>query len=391
MKKTVLFVLCLALLLGCCACAGEPAANQPAPAAEGFSAENTLQAEPNEVPRPEEEEPRPAVEVPAQEESYGGIGEQEIVLTVNGEGVTWEEFRYWMFAGLSYQGIEPNEETDWEAEVYEGMTLREYAMEDAVHSALLYTVVDQTAEQMGITMTEEKEEELDGIMQSNIEYAGGEEVFQDYLKENRLSYSLMRDMLKTSIFYSDLFTALFGARGEKLSDQEAMLFGEENGYFRAKHILMANQDADGTPLDEEAMAAKRATLEGVLAELREAEDPAAVFDARMWDFSEDPGLSSYPDGYQFRRGDMVQAFQDAVESLEDYGISDVIEMEYGYSLVLRLPLDPEAVAITDAQYGYTLRYNAATYAFELLVQSWIDEAELAYTDAFDRIDPATAW
>ena len=389
MRRRIALILSLLLLLGCAACSGQTAQQQSGQSAS-FSAEDTLQAEPNTAPR-QEEEPRPAVEAPREEATYGGIGENEIVLTVNGEGVTWEEFRYWLFAGLNYQGIVPDESTDWDAVVYDEITLREYAMEDAIYSAILYNVVDQNAAEKGITITEEDEQELDGIMQSNIEYAGGEEAFQQYLDDNRLTYALMREMLKTSFYYSDLFTEMFGAKGEKMTEQEVLLFGEENGFFRAKHILMSNQDAEGAALDEEAMAAKREQLERILEEIRAAEDPAAVFDARMWDFSEDPGLSAYPDGYQFLRGDMVQAFQDAVESLEDYGISDVIEMEYGYSIVMRLPLDPDGIAISEEQYGYTLRYDAATYAFEQVVQSWIDEADVEYTDVFERIDPATAW
>ncbi len=387
MKKTVLFVLCLALLLGCCACAGE---SKTGGQTEGFSAADTLQAEPNAVPQPEQT-PAPAAEASVQTENSGGIGPEEIVLTVNGEGVTWEEFRYWMFAGLIYQGVEFNEATDWDAEVYEGMTMREYALEDAVHSAILYKVVDQNAAEKGIVLTEEELQELEGQIQSNRDYLGSEEAYQAYLTENYLTDELTRSLLSSSYRYRDLFAEMFGIQGEKLSDQEAILFGDENGYFRAKHILMANQDADGTPLDEETMAAKRATLEGVLKELREAEDPVAVFDARMWDFSEDPGLSGNPDGYQYRRGRMVQAFQDAVEALDNYDFSDITEMEYGYTIVMRLPLDPDAVILTGDNYAFTLRYSAATYAFELLVQSWIDEAEMAYTDAFDRIDPATAW
>ena len=97
-------------------------------------------------------------------------------------------------------------------------------------------------------------EEIEGIIQSNIEYVGGEDAYLEYLAANYLTDELMRSMLLSSFHYSDLFAEMFGSQGEKLSDEEAILFGSENNYFRAKHILMANEDSEGNPLDEEAMA-----------------------------------------------------------------------------------------------------------------------------------------
>ena len=396
-RKLAALGLSLGLLLGCAACGGQSAGNaQRPPEAEGFSAEDTLEAEPNPIvtEQPEEtpaEEPAQEPASPAQEPAATGLDPKEIVLTVNGEGVTWEEFRYWLYAGLSYQGIAIDENTDWDQIVYGELTMRDYALQDALHSAILYKVVDQSAAEKGIVATEENMEEIEGIIQSNIQYVGGEDAYLEYLTANYLTDELMRSMLLSSFHYSDLFAEMFGSQGEKLSDEEAILFGSENNYFRAKHILMANEDAEGNPLDEEAMAEKLRTLEGVLAELKEAEDPVAVFDARMWDFSEDPGLSTNPEGYLFRRGEMVQAFQDAVEALEDYAFSDIVEMEYGYTIVMRLPLDPDGVAVSDASYGYTLRYNAASSIFNSIVESWISEAQVEYTAAYEQIDPATAW
>ena len=182
-RKLAALGLSLGLLLGCAACGGQSAGNaQRPPEAEGFSAEDTLEAEPNPIvtEQPEEtpaEEPAQEPASPAQEPAATGLDPKEIVLTVNGEGVTWEEFRYWLYAGLSYQGIAIDENTDWDQIVYGELTMRDYALQDALHSAILYKVVDQSAAEKGIVATEENMEEIEGIIQSNIQYVGGEDAY----------------------------------------------------------------------------------------------------------------------------------------------------------------------------------------------------------------------
>ena len=79
----------------------------------------------------------------------------------------------------------------------------------------------------------------------------------------------------------------------------------------AKHILIRTVDDSGEPLPEEEQAAARATAEDLLAQIRAADDPIATFDQLMNENSEDPGLTSYPDGYLAVPGDMLQEFEDA--------------------------------------------------------------------------------
>ena len=95
----------------------------------------------------------------------------------------------------------------------------------------------------------------------------------------------------------------------------------------------------------------------------------------------DPGKENYPDGYVFKPGAMVAEFENAVLSLENYEISDVVETSYGYHILLRLPLDPDGLTMDqDSGTGayMTLRETAANEKFNGDLTGWIDQAKVEW-------------
>ena len=180
---------------------------------------------------------------------------------------------------------------------------------------------------------------------------------------------------------------MFGENGEQVSDADALAYGADNGFYRAKHILLAAKDADGNEYSEDEMQQKLETLQGLLEQLRSSSEPTVLFDELMSEYSEDPGLATYPEGYQFTAGTMDSDFQAALEKLDDYGISDVVKIRDGYTIIMRLPLDPDGVALADG-YGYTLRYNTANHEYETLANTWVEEAEIVYSEDYAKVDPS---
>jgi hypothetical protein len=108
----------------------------------------------------------------------------------------------------------------------------------------------------------------------------------------------------------------------------------------------------------------------------------------MDEYTEDTGYAYYPDGYIFSEGEMVEEFEDAVEALdENYGLSDIVESSYGYHIILRIPVNPDATAGTDS-YGnaYSLRNIAASEQFSGQMEAWMDAADVQWNDGFDAVD-----
>ena len=108
------------------------------------------------------------------------------------------------------------------------------------------------------------------------------------------------------------------------------------------------------------------------------EDKEALFDQLMNDYSEDTGLATNPDGYQaVEAGQMVPEFEEASLALEPGEISDIVESDYGYHIILRLPLEVEP-----ADYQADFVQEKMTQ----LQQGWLDEHEIVTNDAFDQLD-----
>ena len=325
--------------------------------------------------------------VAAEAHTAPDFAEDTLILTIAGKPVYWPEFKYWLNYSLQYSGASQAGAVDWDAEYSDGLTLREYILQDAVKAVALYRVIDKTAEEMGLEISEADNANIDSIIQSNRSYFETDEEYDNYLAENYLSNDLMEYLLRASCNYYNIFVRMFGENGEQVSDADALAYGADNGFYRAKHILLAAKDADGNEYSEDEMQQKFETLQGLLEQLRSSSEPTVLFDELMSEYSEDPGLATYPEGYQFTAGTMDSDFQAALEKLDDYGISDVVKIRDGYTIIMRLPLDPDGVALADG-YGYTLRYNTANHEYETLANTWVEEAEIVYSEDYARVDPS---
>lgn len=166
---------------------------------------------------------------------------------------------------------------------------------------------------------------------------GGEESFQTYLNMLGISRETF-DRVNAFAFLYDKLLALVLEPGSSL-------YLEPEAYNRyaayADHILLANQDMrTGELLTPEKSAQKYLQAEELLAQLRSAEDPQALFDQLAGEYSEDPGRQANPTGYVYTPGSMVPEFEQAVAGLQPGQISEVVQSDYGFHIILRRDLLP---------------------------------------------------
>ncbi len=291
------------------------------------------------------------------------------LLTVNGVPVTARSYLYWLSSNLSYlalyYGVTPDSDP----------SAAEYLKEASLTATVQYSLIAAKAQELGLEMTQEQLDELEGNLALTALMMGGEDAFADELRKAGLDYDTFYSISAASYYFLLLQNSLYGDRP---TDEEMDAYIEENDILCAKHILLMTVDPSTyESLDEAAIAEKKSTAEDLLAQLQASDDLLTDFDALMNQYSEDSGLSSYPDGYTFTAGEMVTEFEEATRALEYGQISGLVESTYGYHIILRLDPDTEDAR---AEYRAELLYDQ--------LDAWTDEADIVLSDEYEALDVA---
>ena len=370
-KKLSALILALAMILSCLAgCGGSPAQPEATPEAS---------AAPEPTPAPEKEPDRYDL-------AFAQYEPDEVVFTINGSEVTWEEYFYWIYS-IAYQ-VQQMSEVDWSSDLDGQFTYQSYAQNYAETMLTQYWTVAQKAEELGLEISSEEQAEIDAIYAEDVDtYGGGDEaVFAEYLAARHIPRQMYDKMNSVSVNYLNIFEHYFGVMGAELPDEDALSYAQDAGYMHAKHILVRTVDDGGSQLSEAEIEQKHTQAEDILSQLQDLSGDALheKFDELMNQYSEDGGLAYSPGGYYFLPGEMVQPFEDAVLSLDINEMSpELVESTFGYHIILRLPLDiDEEMDYT----GYTLRYLAASALFDNMSTEWFDSAEVEYSDKFAQLD-----
>lgn len=317
------------------------------------------------------------------EAAYAAYEPDAVVLTVNGNPVTWAEYFSWIYSMVEQYEMYLGTEFAWTDPFSETQTIEEYTKLYAETLSSQYSVVNNLALENGIELTDEEKQHLEDIMAEDAaNYANGSvEDFIAFLESTYMTEEYYNYINAVSVYYQKLYTFFFGENGEKMIDEDVHDFIDTNGYLYAKHILLLTTDESGTALDEAAKAEKLALAEDILAQINAVTDPEdklAKFDELMMEHSEDKGLAAKPDGYYFLPGEMVSEFENGTKALGFNEISEIIESPYGYHIILRMPITPES----EYQPGTTFRALASAYAYDTMMGENFSSAEIVYSDEF---------
>ena len=409
MKKLIALTLVLCLVLCVLSGCGKSTVEyyEEEPAAETAETAEAAPADTTETVAATEE---PAVSIGQGGTGFDTYPADTVVATINGADATWLEYFYWLryytmyiqqFAA-SYGFII----TSWEDhDLSEENTNAEVVIMNAKANLIQDHVIMTETAKLGVELTEEDEAELAALFEQNADSVTGDgdgvateeeiKIFEAYLGSEMFVDRAFFDQFNMISLLSDRgFEFEYGDNGANYSDEDTAAFAEENNLLGAKHILLMTVDPEtNEPLSDEEIAGKYALAEDILAQLQAVEnDPAALealFDELTAEYTEDTGFASYPDGYVFSEGEMVAAFEEAVKALEVGELSDIVESEYGYHVILRIPIDPNAIIGTDsAGNEVSLRYVAAAQQFNSEISAWVEAAEVVWNDGFETPDVA---
>ena len=322
----------------------------------------------------------------------------EVVVSIGGEDITWDEYFCWlsMNAGqvesffqqaAAYYGTE----LKWTDSYSDEQTYADFVISATEQNISQFIAIEKAAADMGFVKDAEFEAELNEQRAGDIATVCGEgaseEEFFAKLAENRMTRAGYERISSANAVYSQAFMSVFGEQFEKVETEDIIDFLNENEFMYASHILLMTTDDEGAALDDDAKAERREKLETLRAELSAIEDSAelvARFKELKDEYDEDTGKTAYPDGYMFTPGEMVPEFENAVLALDDYGLSEIVETTYGYHLILRLPLDTEAVmGYNDDGTTYSARVAYANEKYTGAIADALDALEVSYAESFE--------
>lgn len=321
------------------------------------------------------------------------IAPDETAASIGGHEIPAQLYFYWLGYSCSYleyqitmlntyygvysELFQEDGSINWSGDL-EGQPLGQFAKEQAATTVSYYAAIEALAEEQGVALTQDDQDAVAAGLASATEELGGEDKFDDYLYQTGLTRDGFIRITSDTYLYQRLLEQV-GQAGSYFYLDPAD-YGQYRMY--ADHILLLTKDQlTGEALSDEEIAAKRATAEDLLAQLSASDDPQALFAQLADQYSEDTGRASYPNGYIFSSGEMVQSFEDAAAQLAPGEISGIIESEYGYHILLGKDL---AQGLAEDTTGILDDIRAEH--LDKLLSAYGQEHPLELTDAADAVD-----
>lgn len=336
----------------------------------------------------------------------GSSGSDDTVMTVDGVDVSFDEYMYYLNSAastlVSYYQSSTGGGVDWNGVcIYDKTkTNAEWCINEALYNAAQGAVILSKGKSMDCLPTDEQLSKLDeniaSIKKNYEDKDDPDQAFTDALNGQGFTLESFTTLSKINYTLSNMFASLYGEEGDKISDEKLKAYIDENGFMTSAHILLRTKEDvkgdDGQTTEKELSdskkAEKKATAEKLCEELKAIKDDTArkeKFFEYMKEYSEDPGKESFPNGYCFTDGAMVEEYTNATKELENYEVSDVVESDFGYHIIMRLPTTASDVDISN-QYGYTLGQMASSYDFDDEMKTWDVTSKAKFNSKYKDFD-----
>ena len=197
-----------------------------------------------------------------------------------------------------------------------GMTVSEYLKSETVNELKYRSVIKKIADDNNITLTEEEKEEINSNIKSVINSFGSHGKFKKFLSKNKITEKAYKSYLESDKLYDKVFEELY-ASGKKnyLTDEEIK---KETNTLESLTDTVINQ--------------KKTLIETILEKAKSGVD----FEELVKKYSEE---ASSDNNLYFTKDDVLEEVYNAVDSLKEDEISEIIKTKYAYSIIKRLKLD----------------------------------------------------
>lgn len=183
------------------------------------------------------------------------------------------------------------------------------------------------------------QQEIEDMLENN--FNGDRKAYVEALASQYMTDHYLRRFFAVEEELANAIVLEMLYRGEvQSSDAEVLETLRGESFVRTVHVFIDKTNAAYTKEQHRAHAAE------VQASVAAATTDAARFEAMNdaiggkynHDFSDPLGK-----GYYFTYGEMDKAYEDAAFALDEYGVSDVVETDDGFFIIMRLPKDEDYI------------------------------------------------
>ena len=329
-------------------------------------------------------------------------GADETAITLGDETLDWGFFVDFLRTnGMQYEdyfrqmGAYYGIAADWNGSTGDGsgQTYAQALLTDTKETLASFMAIHTFAKEQGVSLDEEAQKALEPE-QMAVDICGEGatlEQLADTLEEgSHMTIDGFRYYSEAVGLYSALYEKLYGAQGEKLSEEEIVKTLEDEGYVSAHHILFMTIDPmTGKELEEKEIAEKLETANRLVAELRAIKDTEELvkrFKELKDEYCEDTGKTQYPDGYTYTPQTMVAEFEDTVTGQKEFEISDPVKTSYGYHIIMRLPLSGDSLLFSPQGNPTVARVTVSQNALTRTLDDYYAAHPATYIEGLENLD-----
>ncbi len=297
----------------------------------------------------------------------GVMSSDTVVISLDGAEVTADMFIYYLSYYETYYMLMFSlygYDISLDDAYSDDMTYSDFFVQMAEYASLQMVVARKLAEDAGVTLSEEDQTDMEDalaeLLESDLLYLGS-------------NLSAMEKIFTCTTYGNNYQLAVYGEGGsEEITDEMAEEYAEENGYYNCRYILFNGVDLEDEELEEvhaEAQACYEALVQLSGDELVEE------FQAQQAELNEDGDAEEC-----YVSPSSSLSFGDTVLALDEYEVGITDATDYGYFVVLRLPLGEENLS--------NVRQDYADELFSTAITDAISAADVTYADVLEELDYA---